>query len=100
MTKETTCQILKALLTSIGVKSAADFTDFSLGNKDLRERNRDIVARCVFDGDTLQSAALVYGINKQTVRHTVMRSSRLLAKTRGVDVYDAYIAASNPLRTA
>ena len=90
MAHQTTCQIIKNILASVGVKSASDFTDFSLGAKVNRERNRDIVSRVVFNGDTLQSAGTIYGINKETVRGIAYKTSRKLAKTKGVDFDAAY----------
>ena len=49
-----------------GYKNAADMPDSCFGEK--RQRNREIVQRAIFDGDTAASVGRKFGISKDRAR--------------------------------
>jgi hypothetical protein len=69
-------QLAREMLIGMGIKSAADFSEKSLGTK--HERNRKIVAAVIFDGWTLKKAGDTFGVSIEQARVVGLGSVRRL----------------------
>lgn len=69
----------RQMLLGMGIKSSADFTDFSLGpTAKNRSRNKVIVQMVIFEGSTLNAAGKVYGLSGERARNIALGSVRRL----------------------
>jgi len=73
---QTRQQRAREMLIGMGVESAADFPDKSLGVK--HERNRKIVEAVIFNGWTLRKAGTVYGVSCERARGIALAAVRRL----------------------
>jgi len=73
---QTRQQRAREMLIGMGIKSAADFSEKSLGTK--HERNRKIVAAVIFNGWTLKNAGDMFGVSHEQARVVGLSSVRRL----------------------
>jgi DNA-binding CsgD family transcriptional regulator len=70
-TRTTKSERARRMLVKMGITSADDFSDLSLGYKVTR--NRQIVQQAIFEGYTLEEVAGIHSISREHVGTTAIR---------------------------